>query len=203
MDSWKISVNSLSLPLVTKWREKTRKNDTHCHIGVLKIKLIFEDTCVEKKQDPAAFTITLDLWSFMFQNNFYYLYTPLDIGAFYPVLSYHRSTVTGKAVEKDSSVVKVCENTDMHVDWHTSNMPVSGYRDNMQCGLTDIGGGRYVLSFNEAVKVTTVQISFDDLYQYDADGNLVATDQLDFMMRMEREQIHERIVLEKDYYYII
>ena len=73
--------------------------------------------------------------------------------------------------------------------------------ETMQCGLTDIGCGRYVLSFNEAVM--NVQISFVDLYQYDADGNLVATDQLDFMKRMEREQVHERIVLEKDYYTII
>lgn len=181
--------------------QNNRERNTFCLLGVLTIKLIFGDMCVETSQDPTAFIITVDLWSFMFQNNHYYLYMPLNYGAFYPVLSYLPST--GKSPGTDLSVVNVCENSKIHVDWHGgSDIPIPGYKDNMVCTLSDIGTGQ-IMSVGDVPEITAVDVSFDDLYEYDADGNLVPKDQTDFLKKLKDKQISKRIESEKDCYTIV
>ena len=59
------------------------------------------------------------------------------------------------------------------------------------------------MSVGDSPKVTTVDVSFDDLYKYDADGNLVPKDQTNFLKNLEDQQIAKRIELEKEYYTVV
>ena len=174
----------------------TRKqNKTPCHLGTLKIKLTFRDTCEIIWRDSTVTKITIPLWSSMFQNHAYYIYLPLDYYGLKPVLSYVPSTV------QDAADYNVCDNTDIFDEWHESPIPIGSFKENIECSVTDVGHGN-VKSFVKTPKIKTFTVSFDDLYEYDDDGNLVAKNQTEFLERMEKEQTLSRIVSETEFYTI-
>ena len=132
----------------------------------------------------------------MFQNNAYYIYLPLDHFVLKPILSYvppHAQNVAD---------YNVCDNADVYDKWHESHIPISGFKDNIQCSLTDLGHGK-VKAFSQTVKTKTFTVSFDDLYEYDDDGNLVAKDQTELLERMEEEETFSRIVSETEFYTVL
>ena len=59
------------------------------------------------------------------------------------------------------------------------------------------------MSVGDAPKITTVDVSFDDLYEYDDDGNFVPKDQTNFLKKLTDKQISKRIESQKDYYKIV
>ena len=176
--------------------DTSKQNKTDCYLGTLQIKFTFRDTCEDIARGSTVTKVTIDLWSSMFQNNAYSIYLPLDHYVLKPILSYETPT------QKDVVDYNVCDNTNVYDKWHGSHIPISGFKDNIQCSLTDIGH-RKIKTFHQAVKTETFTVSFDDLYEYDDDGNLVAKDQTEFLERMEKEQTHSRIVSETEYYTVL
>lgn len=101
--------------------DTSKQSKTNCHLGTLQIKLTFRGTCEDIPRDSTVTKITIDLWSYMFQNNAYYIYLPLDHFVLKPILSYvppHAQNVAD---------YNVCDNTDVYDKWHESHIPISGF----------------------------------------------------------------------------
>lgn len=187
--------NSDKTSVLALSRNQNTPNDTNCFLGVLRLKLKFTDQCYDTDKDPTAIALTIDLWSSMFQNNHYYLYTPMDHVMFYPVLSYEKP--------KQSHNTQPCENLDISVNWHRLKKSTKVFVDNNRCFVSD-GGSFQALGFHGSVKVSTAPpLSWDDLFEYDDAGNIVEKDQTGLLDRLFQEQSEALFETDTRYYKLI